>query len=222
MFKSDITVEKPKKEAYRIACSKCNTTTNHKVLTSVKDHWSEENYDIQGINHFEVVCCLGCDTLSFRKSSNNSEDYYHDDEGNTIYEETEEIYPNRIIGRSSLDGQYYLPEKVKNIYRETHAALSSKLKILAGVGIRGLVEAVCIEEKADGSNLKERIDDLAKKGILTVSNADTLHKTRFLGNKSAHELEMAKDQELSIAFDILENMLQTLYIIPKKAQSLGK
>lgn len=221
MLKSTITVEKSKKDTQRVACKKCNTTTNHKVLTSVKNFWSEDEYDIQGIDYFEVIGCLGCDTLSFRKTSSNSEDFY-EDEGNLIHPETEEIYPNRIIGRSPLSEQYYLSDKVKNIYKETHAALSSNLKILAGVGIRGLVEAVCLEEEAKGANLKERIDDLVTRGILTTANADTLHKTRFLGNKAAHELEVAKDQELGIAFDILENMLETLYIIPKKAQSLKK
>jgi hypothetical protein len=189
-------------------------------LTSVKDHWREAEYDIQGMDYFGVISCLGCETLSFRKASSNSDDFY-EDEGILIHPETEEIYPNRIIGRSPLDEQYYLPDKVKNIYKETHAALSSKLKILAGVGIRALIEGVCLEEEAKGINLKERINDLVAKGILTASNAETLHKTRFLGNKSAHELEVAKDQELGIAFDIVENMLQTLYIIPKKARSLG-
>ena len=219
MVRSDITVETAGEEILKIACSKCNTTTNHKVLTSVKNSWDVNDYEIQGQSFYEVIICLGCDTLSFRNASSNSEDYgIHD--GQPI--EREEIYPSRIIGRSPISEEYYLPEKVRNIYKETHAALCSKLKILAGVGIRGLVEAVCQEEKAEGTNLKEKIDDLATKGVLTSINADTLHKTRFLGNKSAHELQIAKDQELGIAFDIIENMLQTLYVIPKKAQFLSK
>lgn len=221
MSKSEITIEKQDRSIFRIACSTCNTLTNHKCLTSVKYHWEVDEYEIQGVDRYRTIVCLGCDTISFRKSSSNSDDFY-EEEGNLIYTETEEIYPNRIVGRAPLSEQYYLPEKVRNVYKETHAALTSKLKILAGVGVRGLIEAICIEEKAKGTNLKEKIDDLVKIGILTSANAVILHKTRFLGNKSAHELEIAKDQELGIAFDITENILQNLYIIPKKAQSLGK
>jgi len=79
---------------------------------------------------------------------------------------------------------------------------------------------VCLEEKAEGSNLKEKIENLVKKGILTQKNADILHKTRFLRNRSVHEIEAATNSELSVAFDIMENLLQTVYIIPKKADTL--
>ncbi len=220
MAQESVSVEKPPKETRNIPCRRCNVRTNHKVLTSVKYSWSAEDYDIQGIDLYEVVSCLGCGSLSFRKSSSNSEDYEEDDEGNIFHPEHEEIYPNRITGRAPIEETYYLPEKIKNIYTETHSALSAKLKILAGVGIRALVEAICGEEKAEGSDLKKKIDNLVARGVLTASNAETLHQTRFLGNRSAHEVEAAKDAELSIAFDILENLLGTIYIIPKKAKAL--
>jgi hypothetical protein len=124
------------------------------------------------------------------------------------------------MGRSALDGLYELPEKVRSIYKETHAALCTKLKILAGVGIRALVESVCQEESAEGNNLEKKIDDLVIKGVLTKRSADVLHKTRLLGNQAAHETKAASDSELDVAFDIIENLLETVYIIPKKSARL--
>jgi hypothetical protein len=145
-----------------------------------------------------------------------------DENGELIHSETELLFPQRIIGRSPLDDQHCLPLKIRQIYKETHFALSSKLKILAGVGVGALIEAVCKEEQAKGSDLKQRINDLVKNEILTQKSADILHQTRFLRNRSAHEVEAATDTELSVAFDIMENLLQTLYIIPKKAEGLKK
>jgi Domain of unknown function (DUF4145) len=39
-------------------------------------------------------------------------------------------------------------------------ALCSKLPILAGVGIRALIEAVCHDKSAQGSDLRKKIDSL--------------------------------------------------------------
>lgn len=201
-------------------CSRCNVKTNHKVHTIIKLSWEEPEYAIQGIDFYETISCLGCEDISFRLASSNSDDMDYDEEGKITYLETEIIYPSRLMGRSPLQEIYSLPEKIRNIYKETHSALTSRLKILASVGIRALVEAICLEEKAAGINLEKKIDNLVEKGVLTKSNALTLHKTRFLGNRSAHEIEAATDDELEVAFDILENLLKTVYIIPKKAQSL--
>ena len=220
MLTKKITSKKVNNETRKIVCGHCNVKTNHKVHASVEFFWDETDIAVQGYDLYEIVSCLGCDTLSFRLASTNSEDVEIDEKGNYSYPEIEEIYPSRLIGRPPLKEQYSLPEKIRVIYKETHAALSSKLKILAGVGIRALVESICSEEKAVGSNLKERIDDLVKKNVLTPKNAETLHKTRFLGNRSAHEVESATDSELEVAFDILENLLETVYIIPQKAKGL--
>ncbi len=221
MITTKTTVQKVKDETRKVACSRCNRQTNHKVLTSVQYYW-DANGDIQGYDNYETISCLGCDEISFRLASTNSDDVDMDEDGEMVHSVTEELFPQRLIGRSPLDDQHFLPSKIKQIYKETHSALSSKLKILAGVGVGALIESVCLEEEAGGSNLKEKINDLVKKGILTQKSADILHETRFLRNRSAHEVEAATDTELSVAFDIMENLLQTVYIIPKKAEGLKK
>jgi hypothetical protein len=184
--------------------------------------YSWGNDDIQGVSNYEIIRCSGCDSISFRFTSSNSEDFHQDDEGNYIHDETEEIYPSRLMGRTALEDTYSLPPKVRSIYRETHAALCAKLPILAAVGIRALIESVCSEESAKGRNLEKKIDDLIQKEVLTKRNAIVLHKTRILGNMSAHEIESASDSELDVAFDIVENLLETVYIIPKKAEWLNR
>ncbi len=214
----EIILDKTKNEIREVVCIRCDNTTNHIVCGSVKLEWRNE--DIQGYDIYETIRCLGCDNVSFRIASGNSEDYYHDDEGHSFYPETEEIYPSRLMGRVPLKDMYSLPDKVRLIYKETHAALCTKLKVLAGVGIRALVEAVCSEEKAKGGNLEKKIDDLVEKNILTKKNAEVLHRTRLLGNKAAHESSAPADSELDVAFDIVENLLETVYIIPKKAERL--
>lgn len=212
------TIDKTKDEIREVVCNRCDNITNHVVCCSVEFQWG--NDDIQGIDTHEIIRCSGCDSISFRVGSSNSEDFEPDNEGNLVYPEIEEIYPSRLMGRAPLEDIYSLPDKVRSVYKETHAALCTKLKILAAVGIRALVEAICSEETAEGRNLEEKIDDLVKKEVLTNRNAKVLHQTRLLGNKAAHETKAASDSELDVAFDIVENLLETVYIIPKKAERL--
>lgn len=213
-----IILDETKDKTREVVCDRCDNTTNHTVCSSVTFYW--DNDGIDGYDIHEIIRCLGCDSISFRISSSNSDDYDVDEEQKFVYHETVQIYPRRMMGRSALADIYSLPEKVRAVYKETHAALCAELKILAGVGIRALVEAVCFEKQANGANLEKKIDDLVVKEVLTKQNAQILHQTRLLGNLVAHEAKILKDVELDLAFDIVENLLETVYIVPKKAERL--
>jgi len=213
-----IILDETRNKEREVVCGRCDTKTNHKVLGSVELRWGNE--DIQGMDDYEIIKCAGCDQISFRVGSSDSDTMDEDEKGEIIYPEKEEIYPSRLMGRSQLEDEYILPEKVRTIYKETHAALCTKLKVLAGVGIRALIEAVCAQESAKGRNLEKKIDDLVRQGVLTKKSASVLHRTRLLGNQAAHEVKVATDVELDIAFDIVENLLETVYIIPLRAEKL--
>src|SRR5688572_16911101 len=117
----EIILDKTKNETREVVCNRCDNTTNHLVCSSVKSGWGNE--DIQGYDIYEIIRCLGCDNVSFRIASSNSEDFYYDHEGHCFYPETEEVYPSRLMGRVPLEDVYSLPDKVRSIYKETHAAL---------------------------------------------------------------------------------------------------
>lgn len=222
-MKSEEFGDKTRGMIYKLPCRMCDLKSNHIVLKSVEDHWSEDKYEIQGWEKIEIVKCQGCDQLSVRSTSSHSEDYFSDDvTGELIYPEHEQLYPNRIEGRKHLNDVHYLPFGIQSIYTETHGALCSKFKILAGAGIRAIIESICNEENAQGINLEKKIDDLSTKGTLTQQEAETLHSTRILGNRAVHEIVAPTNEELDVAMDIVENLIKTVYIIPKKAQKLKK
>ena len=87
--------------------------------------------------------------------------------------------------------------------------------ILAGIGLRAIVETVCKEKNASGSNLYNKINDLVGQRVVTPVDADILHKVRTLGNSSAHEVKPHTTTQLSLAMGVLENMLKAVYILPK-------
>ncbi|MFC1700868.1 DUF4145 domain-containing protein [Patescibacteria group bacterium] len=213
--------DKTKDKEYDLACIKCDGETCHKVLFSVNVFESEDEISVS--RDYEIIICQGCKEISFRKTSSCSEDMSYDPEtGDIDYDEDIKLYPSRIAGRKQVKDMYLLPDEVLKIYKETHGALCGRLSILAGIGIRALVESVCREKEAQGGNLKNKIDDLVTKGVLTKDSAETLHSTRLLGNNSAHETIVATDDELDIAMDIVENLIKTVYVISQKAKKLNK
>lgn len=211
---------------YKVPCSSCDLKTNHVVVKSVENYWSQSDYssyEISGLEKFEIVKCQGCENYSFRLTTSNSEDVTYDERtGEIEYLEDEHIYPNRLEGRKQLHSAYYLPSEIQSIYKETHGALCSKSNILAGAGIRTIAESVCKEKGAQGANLEKKIDNLSTKGVLTSQEAATLHSTRILGNRTVHEIIAPTDEELDVAMDIVENIIKTVYIIPRKAERLKK
>ena len=222
VFELGITHNKTKDKIYKLPCKGCDKKTNHIVLSSVQDNWCQDDDNICGCDIYEIVCCRGCDAISFRLASSNSEDINYDDEGFQSYPESEDIYPSRIAGRKQIEGTFYLPNIIGKVYSEIHAALCNNLFILSGVGIRILIESICNERKVTGKNLEKKIDNLVENGVLTKEGSEILHSTRLLGNKAAHEMITLSSDTINAAMDVVEHLLIGTYILPKKAEKLPK
>jgi hypothetical protein len=214
-----ITYDNNNDKEYKLPCKKCDGKTRHKVLRSVV--LNEEEFEVSYCVEYEVISCSGCDEISFRKATSCSEDVEIDPEtGEMSRNENVDLFPRRIAGRKELKESFLLPTEIRQIYKETHGALCSQYTILAGIGIRAMIEAVCKEKKATGNNLEKKIDDLVKIGVLTQQDAEVLHSTRLLGNISAHEITSPTEDELDVAMDVVEGLFRRIYIIPQKASRL--
>ena len=200
-----------------VDCTVCKRATNHDIVHA--EHVS--NYDEDSGIHcgaeYQMVRCRGCETISFAERSWNSEDTDH--EGQAI--ERLVLYPSRTI-RKPIENYYYLPGKVRKVYQETLTALSNTAPILAAIGIRAVVEAVCKDKGCTGHNLENNIDLLVQKGHLAADQADFLHLQRFMGNAAAHEIAPPEQTELRAALDIAENLLTNLYLLPMLAEEMKK
>ena len=94
--------------------------------------------------------------------------------------------------------------------------------VLAGVGVRALVETICDDKQAAGSSLANRIDSLVTLGVLTQDGATILHKIRTLGNSAAHEVKPHSTESLGVAMDVCEHLLEGVYVLPHHAKKAFK
>lgn len=216
----NIDYDKTKDFERKLPCHNCNNETYHKVLCSIHKHESDNLTDIW--YDYEIVMCLGCKEISFRSNWVFSEEFEYDDEREFIPINHQDLFPNRILGRKELEDSKLLPFNIQKIYKEAYIALVNKAPILAGVGIRALLEAICKDKETTGGDLEKRIDNLVTLKVLTEEGAEVLHSTRIMGNNAAHELTAFDETDLEVAMSLLEHVLLGVYILPKKAKSLPK
>ena len=201
----------------RVQCITCKNATKHDILFSHDNCDDSEDGDIRMWTSDQVLKCCGCDEISFRHTYQCTEEINFET-GNL--ELTEMLYPNRVEGRVPMDSYDEFPPKTRRIYMETLKALNQNAFVLSAIGLRALIESVCVEQKTPGHTLEKRIDELAASGLLSKKQAEFLHAHRFMGNAAAHEMIAPKATELVAALDIAETLLKTIYILPDVAKSL--
>jgi hypothetical protein len=197
-------------------CRSCKGPRKFKVICEKKTKGSEELDFIQWNDDYYIIECLGCETTSFLQIYGDSEMVEFDDEGERYYVDRVDIYPKFLEKGNEIEQLYYLPDKIGNIYRETISAFKANAYILTAGGFRAIIEALCNHLKIRKDDLSKRIDLLYDKGFLSLNESKRLHSIRFLGNDALHEMETPKKEQLFIILEIINHLLENLFIQDKK------
>lgn len=192
-------------------CLRCEFDTNHIALHKETFDSDNEDYSFQ-IKYFIIKCC-GCDKISFREEFIDIEQAFPDEYDNWNPMITIDTYPNRTKVKRKLNDYYILPNKIKRVYEESIRAFDSDCLLLTGVAFRAIIEAICIDKSIIGRDLAKKIDNLVTKKLITEKEAQRLHSIRFLGNDSVHEMTVPDKEKLFIVLNIIEHLLNNLYII---------
>lgn len=204
-------------------CPNCTGQTKHNVIFE-KLKRQDPLDDFKWYQKHQMIECYGCENIQFRiiySDETMVKSFYHDGEGqypDHEYFEDHKFYPPFIIEHKKIRNLYYLPEKIRVVYNETLEAIKSGSYILAGVGLRALIEAITLDQKIDKGNLQVRINKLVSQKLITQNEADRLHAIRFLGNDSVHEMDVPQFSKIEIALEITEHLIKNLYLINLEVQ----
>jgi len=207
------TLEPPRRK--RIFCNRCKVDTNH-------DHeahrtvWSTESDDYWEQTDFILWICAGCEggTLEERWTMTGMEDSH----GKQVFDPII-YYPKRIKGDVGRKKFKKIPEKLDRFYGETIEAFNGGLNVLCAAGLRGLIEGICADKGVTGSSLEKKIDALVNHN-LPQNIVEGLHGFRFMGNTAVHELIPPQRDDLRLAIEISEDLLNYFYDLDYKAQRL--
>jgi len=198
-------------------CTDCFKNTNHTVRDVFK---IEGSFEYQVNRFYGVVQCDGCGTVSYRTETKDYELMEFDYQQNDYFPRTaREYYPQTLkFHRNDLD-TLLLPEKIRFVYDDTIKSFAAGSYLLTAIGFRTIIEAICIDQSIkvkDIEDLKPQIEKMTKKGLITPREAARLHTIRFSGNDSAHEMIVTKEGDLYVVLNIVDHLLNNLYIIDQQ------
>lgn len=197
-------------------CRSCHGETKHLIISDVSlagEEWRST---------YEIIRCRGCESISFRE-------HYAESDGESIINENgveEEmynlidfsVYPNPIKNYEKLEISC-IPKNLARIYSETIDALNSNFTILAGIGIRSILEQICkdqdkdLDKDQDKKYLYKRLKLLRNKKLITPKDFDMIEPLIFFGNDAAHDAKQPSYEVLKTSIKIINNLLERLYML---------
>jgi len=200
------------KERYVMLCHHCGNEAPHNLI-----HYhslTEEIYDQQigpyGIEyHYFLVKCETCEGIALLGSA-EYEDFPLDwSQAHMLYPPSKELAIN-------------IPEKVRKTYLEASRICKIAPNAYAGQIGRAL-EYLCMNKKAKGHRLQEKIKDLVDRGIIPPIFAQAINEIRILRNIGVHASDMdLTPSDVDIIEDFFKAILEYIYIAPNKIEKLKK
>jgi hypothetical protein len=135
--------------------------------------------------------------------------------------EYEEHYP---LGSPDDSVDASVPEGIASDFAEAKRCLWVKAYRATVAMCRRSVEASCHNLGAQGKNLFERIDDLAKKGCITEPLKKLAHRVRLTGNQGLHgadDLDTITEADAKAIIIFTEQYFQHVYVMPELLKSYG-
>lgn len=91
---------------------------------------------------------------------------------------------------------------------------------------RRALQSSCQDLNAEGAKLRNQIDDLAGKGVITRALKDLAHQIRKIGNTGAHPdedgLEDVNEADAEDIVEFTEQYFRHVYVLPAQMEELKK
>lgn len=200
-------------------CIQCKTNIRHEVLVDIS--YSKDEADILTLyyNH-KILCCINCDSITYKNKTVNSEDVYQIGEeydGTPIYEDNAQIqlYPIRDEETAfSKEFEKILPIEIYSTYEEVIIALNNKMPLLTALGLRTLLEQI-IKYFGESDDLGVILNQFEKDGFISTKQRELLDNIRYLGNDAAHRADSKSRKDLILHLKVLENLIHQLFVYYK-------
>lgn len=204
----------------RIFCNNCRGFTIHRLAASHHVGGPPQGHTSTKWDEylFQFWICAGCEWGSLEELL--TDEGMVDAQGNKYFYHLD-FYPERRESNRFIRVFVEIPPRLDKIYRESIEAFNSNLHILCSIGLRGLLEGICDDQKIAGANIYQKINGLSKL-VLGKNLIESLHSFRFIGNEAIHELTTPNKDNLSLAIDVIEDLLNYLYELDYKATQLNE
>lgn len=201
-----------------IKCFHCgNETPMQKVGEYTWGSRDEEFSEFEFLYEYELFACPVCHKVTLRQTYGDETmiDYCNYDQL-SYYNEQNILFPQNSIESKSV------PQKIKEAYS---AALKIKGidKSNCLMALRRTLELLLKDKGATKWGLKDKIEEIAAKGLLPDTLKEASSLTKLLGDTAAHDKELEIDEyDVEAMTEFIGFIIEYLYIVPDKINTYKK
>jgi Domain of unknown function (DUF4145) len=118
--------------------------------------------------------------------------------------------------------RFKLPVEMRGLLEEIYRSLDVENLRLPMMGARTLVDMMIVEKIGDVGTFKQKLKELEEKGYVSASNREVLYAALEVGHAAVHRGHKATKSEVQDVMDIVESMLQAVFVFPKLVRKLKK
>lgn len=163
---------------------------------------------------YKMFACPVCHKITLTETYGDEDMMCYNQHGETDWYTKETVlFPINSIDSKSI------PSKVKEAFE---AALKTKNidKNIGLIALRRTLELILKDKGATKWGLKDKIEEIAKKGLLPDTLKEASSLTKVLGDSAAHDKDLEIDQyDVDSMAEFVEYIIEYLYVVPDKINS---
>ncbi len=199
-------------------CNLCLRKTKHTVLyTTTKQDVTEthdEHFDVEETVYI-LAECDGCEYVTMKTS------WSINGQGDMV-----DQYPPALVRRRppwmhELFLEDFLGEQSKyKLLQELYTGIGAQNWWLTMLGVRSLLEFVMIEKVGDNGSFVQNLENFLEGGYISKIQLDALGPLIEAGHATTHRGYHPTAADVNVVMDILENVLESIYVTTAKAKKL--
>ncbi len=193
-------------------CNKCRHKTKHQLLKEVTNSHSEDwgdDYVFHQQTVHQLFECCGCSAVVLRQTYSDSEM-----DGNQSW-----YFPPRI-SRHQPNWIDKIPVDIQRVMREVYRCLDADTRALPMMGLRTVLDLLIVEQVEDAGTFAQKLETLQTKGVISERNRKVLEAALDAGHAAAHRAWAPKLAHVHSVLDIVENLLQSVYLLDELAAEI--
>jgi len=136
--------------------------------------------------------------------------------------EPEVAYYPPPISRALPPWRYQLENELRSLLDEVYSALHTNSRRLALMGTRTMVDIVLTEKVGDSGSFRHKLEETEHQGFVARKNLEILDAALDAGSAAAHRGFNPAPSHLNQVMDIVENLLQAVYVLQDSASQIRK
>jgi hypothetical protein len=112
--------------------------------------------------------------------------------------------------------------ETKELMKEIYFSLENEMRALPSMGLRTIIDIVCNDLVGDKGGFEKKVNLLVEQGHITVKKKEIINSALEVGHASAHRGYFPDLSDLNQVVDIVEHLLQEIYVLGDAAKKLNE